>query len=108
MSTMVSETNGGEPVVAHDRIQIVDENLQRGFAQVPRPVLKAKGLSIKAKTVYILLLDYAWQDGSCFPGQPTMAEDLDVSIDSIQRALQELRAYRLVDWKQQGLNRPNV
>jgi len=91
-----------------DVIHIVDDNLRKGFAQVPRPVLKAKGLSVKAKLVYVLLLDYAWRDDSCFPGQPTMAADLDVSVDSVQRALQELKGYQLVDWKQQGLNRPNV
>ena len=28
-----------------------------------------KCLSIKAKFVYIALLDYAWQQGSCYPGQ---------------------------------------
>src|SRR5690242_16079137 len=89
-------------------IRIVDENLRQGFAQVPRPVLKAKGLSIKAKAVYILLLDYAWQQGSCFPGHDRLASDLDTSTDTIQRALTELKRYQLIDWKRQGLNRPNV
>ena len=89
-------------------IRIVDENLRQGFAQVPRPVLRARGLSIKAKTVYILLLDYAWQQGSCFPGHNRLADDLDVSVDTVQRALTELKRFGLVDWKRQGLNRPNI
>jgi len=89
-------------------IHITDENLQSGFAQVPRPVLKAKGLSVKAKLVYSLLLDYAWKDDHCFPGQDVLAYDLDISTDSVQRALQELREKKLVDWKQQGLNKPNI
>ena len=89
-------------------IHIVDENLSQGFAQVPRPVLRAKGLSIKAKIVYVALLDYAWQSGSCFPGQPKIAEDLDISVDSVQRALQELKQYQIIEWKQQGLNKPNI
>lgn len=89
-------------------IHITDENLQSGFAQVPRPVLKAKGLSVKAKLVYSLLLDYAWKDDHCFPGQDVLAYDLDISTDSVQRALQELRDKRLIDWKQQGLNKPNI
>ena len=92
----------------HDRIQVVDDNLRYGFAQVPRPVLKAQGLTLKAKAVYIALLDYAWQAGSCFPGQQRLAEDLDVSIDTVQRALGELRSFGLVDWERQGLNRPNI
>ena len=96
------------PNSSTDIIEIVDDNLRDGFAQVPRLVMKAQGLSLKAKAVYMLLLDYAWQKGSCFPGHPTLAEDLDVSIDTVQRALQELRKWKLIDWKRQGLNRPNV
>ncbi len=89
-------------------IRIVDENLRYGFAQIPRPVLRAKGLSLKAKVVYTILLDYAWNNDFVFPGQPTMAAELDTSVDTVQRALQELKAYGLVDWKQQGLNKPNI
>lgn len=92
----------------NDIIHIVDENLRQGFAQVPRPVLRAKRLSLKAKVVYIALLDYAWRNDSCFPGHQTLADDLDTSRDSVIRALDELRCYGLIDWKRQGLNRPNV
>jgi Helix-turn-helix domain len=91
-----------------DRIEFVDENLRHGFAQMPRPVLKARGLSFRAKCVYNLLLDYAWQTDSCFPGQERLAEDLDTSVDTIQRSLNELKAYGLIDWKRQGLNKPNI
>lgn len=91
-----------------DVIHIVDENLRQGFAQVPRPVLRAKGLSLKAKVVYIALLDYAWKDDRCFPGHQTLADDLDTSRITIIRALDELRRYQLIDWKRQGLNKPNI
>jgi hypothetical protein len=91
-----------------DTIEIVDENLKHGFAQLPRSVLKAKGLTFRAKLLYVALLDYAWQKGSCFPGHATLAEDLDTSHDTVRRALLELRDYGLVKWTQQGLNRPNV
>jgi hypothetical protein len=93
---------------APDTIEIVDENLRQGFAQVPRPVLRARGLSIKAKLVYIALLDYAWQKGSCFPGHATLADDLDTSIDTIQRSLSELQLFGLVGWKRPGLNKTNI
>ena len=96
------------PQAAHDVIHIVDENLRHGFAQLPRPVLRAKGLSDKAKLVYALLLDYAWRDGSCFPGQKTLATDLDCDDRTIRRALTELQEYELVDWKQRGLSQTNV
>ncbi len=91
-----------------DVVRIVDDNLRHGFAQLPRPVLRAKGLSPKAKLVYAALLDYAWQAGSCFPGQQRLADDLDVSIDTVQRALQELRDFQLVAWERRGLTKPNI
>jgi hypothetical protein len=40
-----------------DTIEIVDENLRHGFAQLPRSVLRAKGLSFRAKLLYVALLD---------------------------------------------------
>ncbi len=91
-----------------DEIRIVDENLKGGFVQLPRLVLRAKSLSVKAKLIYGMLLDYAWHDDRVFPGQERMADDLDVSLDSVQRALQELKTCQLIDYKRQGLNLPNV
>jgi hypothetical protein len=91
-----------------DEIRIVDENLKGGFVQLPRLVLRAKNLSVKAKLIYGMLLDYAWHDDHVFPGQDRMADDLDVSLDSVQRALQELKMCRLIDYKRQGLNLPNI
>jgi hypothetical protein len=79
-----------------DIIEIIDPNLRAGFAQVPRLVLRAKGLSNTAKLVYALLLDYAWQKGSCFPGQHQLAEDLDTTERTIRRALDELKQYGLI------------
>ncbi len=93
---------------SQDVIHIVDENLRHGFAQLPRPVLRARGLSDKAKLVYALLLDYAWREGSCFPGQLKLAEDLDTSDRTIRRALEELKGFQLIDWKQRGLSQTNV
>ncbi len=93
---------------AQDIIEILDPNLRLGFAQMPRPVLRAVGLSRNAKTLYALLLDYAWQDGSCFPGQSRLATDLDISVDTLKRDLDELRRYGLLNWKQRGMNQTNI
>ena len=93
---------------AKDRSTIVIENLKERYARVPRPVIKAKGLSFRAKCVYMLLLDYARENDTCFPSQEQLAEDLDTSVDTIQRALQELKDYGLIDWKRKGYNQPNV
>ncbi len=86
---------------------VVADNLQHGFVQLPRLVLRAKGLSLKAKLTYSLLLDYAWDKDTCFPSHETLATELDTSVDTVQRALHELRDFQLIDWQQQGANKPN-
>lgn len=40
---------------------------------------------------YAFLLMYAWQEGSCFAGQKTLAEDMGVSERQLQRYIYELR-----------------
>lgn len=89
-------------------IEILDPTLRHGFAQIPRQVLRAPGLSRNAKCLYALLLDYAWQEGSCFPGQPRLAHDLGVSDRTIRTDLDELRVFGLIAWKRRGLSLTNV
>src|SRR5919199_4237426 len=96
------------PNSSTDIIEIVDPNLRTGFTQVPRLILRARGLSNTAKLVYALLLDYAWQQGSCFPGQQQLAADLDTTERTIQRALTELRDYGLIAWQRRGLRQTHV
>lgn len=91
-----------------DKIEILDETLKGGFSATPRLVLRNPNLSRNSKTTYSLLLDYAWQTGSCFPGQQTLANDLGVSVRTVQRDLEELKKFGLIDWKQRGKNRTNI
>jgi hypothetical protein len=88
---------------------LVDRRKKLPFVLVERIILRSRRLSNNAKLLYLFLADYAGDEGSCFPGQPRLAADLQVkSVDTVARALHELRTVRLIDWKQQGLNRPNV
>jgi hypothetical protein len=88
---------------------IVDRRKRLPFVLVERVVLRARNLSNNAKLLYLFLADYAGEEGSCFPGQLRLARDLCFkSVDTVQRALNELRAYLLIDWKRRGLNKPNV
>src|SRR3954468_10741354 len=41
----------------------------KGYTQVPNHVLVSDRLSPGAKLTYAMLLKYAWQNDSCFPGQ---------------------------------------
>jgi hypothetical protein len=89
-------------------IVVLNEALKHGFTQLPRYVLKDKRLSFGARLTYAVLLSYAWQEDSCFPGQERMSRDLGTSDRSIRTFLSELKQYRYIDWKQQGLTKPNI
>ena len=55
-----------------------------------------------------MLLSYAWEKDSCFPGQEKMAEDLGISRQVINGYLQELKTYEYVSWERRGLGKTNV
>ncbi len=95
-------------VKEQNTIEILDESLKQGFTAIPRAILKSPKLSMQAKTLFALLLDYAWQKGSCFPGQERLAEDLNVHRNTISKHLLELKAFGFITWKQRGLNRTNI
>lgn len=82
-----------------DRIIVENEMLRAGFAALPYLVLRDTRLSVGARLSYAVLLMYAWQEGSCFPGQTRMAEDLDVSTRHLRRFLAELRDAGYVSWR---------
>ncbi len=49
-------------------LTVANAALRGGFVLLPRTLLHAPGLSRDAKLLYAVLLSYAWQQGSCFPG----------------------------------------
>ena len=91
-----------------ETIEILDTTLKQGFSQIPRTVLRASNLSMQAKTLYALLLDYAWQKGSCFPGQNRLGKDLGVHRNTIQKYLLELRDFGLIKWDRRGFKQTNI
>jgi DNA-binding transcriptional MocR family regulator len=91
-----------------DTLVIENEALRKGFTIIPNYVLSNPKLSFGARLTYTLLLSYAWQQGSCFPGQETLANDLQSDPRSIRRYLGELKAQGLIKVKQRGLRRTNV
>ena len=82
-----------------ERIVIENEMLRAGFAAFPYVVLRDVRLSVGARLAYAVLLMYAWQEGSCFPGQARMARDLGVSQRHLRRYLVELRQLGYISWR---------
>jgi ElaB/YqjD/DUF883 family membrane-anchored ribosome-binding protein len=89
-------------------IVIEDEALAQGFTQIPNTVLRRKDLSAGAKLTYMVLLSYAWEKGSCFPGQERLAEDIGAGKRSVIRYVQELQETGLLEIKRRGLGKTNV
>jgi hypothetical protein len=85
-----------------------DIALKHGYTLIPNIVLDDESISNNAQLVYLHLLKFSWGKGSCYPGHQKLAEKLKLSRRSIIRALQELKAKRLIDWKQRGLNKTNI
>ncbi len=89
-------------------IVVLNQALKHGFAQIPRYILCDKRLTPGARLTYAVLLSYAWQEGSCFPGQEKMASNLGVSRQMVNTYLNELRQHKYIDWERRGLGKTNV
>jgi DNA-binding MarR family transcriptional regulator len=95
-------------ILEKNTIVVLNEALKHGFAQIPRYVLQDKRLSFGARLTYAVLLSYAWQEGSCFPGQDRMAKDLGVSRQMVKRYLNELKDKKYISWARRGLGKTNI
>jgi len=95
-------------ILEKNTIIIESPALRQGFTQIPNYVFKDKHLSFGARVTYGILLSYAWQEGSCFPGQERICQDLGVSRQSLNQFLRELRRAKYIDWRRRGLGKTNV
>lgn len=87
-----------------DTIIIEDETLREGFTQIPNAIFRRRDLTPGAKLTYMALLSYAWQQGSCFPGQDKLAEDMGCSSRSVITYLKQLQDAGLLRVKRRGLS----
>ncbi len=53
--------------------------------------LYRSGLPSRAITVYLYLADRAGQQESCFPSVPTIARHTGLSVNTVRRAIQDLK-----------------
>lgn len=95
-------------IIEKHTIVVLNQALKHGFAQIPRYVLQDKRLSFGARLTYAVLLSYAWQEDSCFPGQDKMAADLGVSRRMVTDYLNELAKRKYITWERRGLGKTNI
>ena len=67
------------------KLNTADPVALHGFTQLPNFILRNPEVSIGAKTIYALLLSYAWHNDLCFPGQDRLAKDVGMGIASVNR-----------------------
>src|SRR5256885_14878054 len=89
------KVNSADPIALH------------GFTQIPNFILRNPELSANAKTVYSLLLSYAWHNNLCFPGQERMAEHMGAHVSTISRAITELEECSLIEIERRGQGKTN-
>ncbi len=92
----------------HNTIVVEDDLLKQGLTQVPNALLRWPGVTHGAKLTYALLLSYAWQLGSCFPGQEQLAQDLSVERKAVIRYLKELKDKQIIRVERRGMGKTNV
>ena len=109
MSQETGFTNFKDILARHTIIlQGADILSQKGFTQVPNHVLESSQISPGAKLAYTMLLKYAWQDDSCFPGQERLAEDMGVTDRSVRTYIQELTKCDFLTVQRRGQGKPNL
>ena len=89
-------------------LAVANTALRGGFVLLPRTLLHAPGLSRDAKLLYAVLLSYAWQAGSCFPGYARLQADLGCGINQVTKYLRELEGAGLVTRRRRGLGKTTL
>ena len=79
-----------EKIEQNMKLNTADPIARYGFTQLPNFILRNPELSANAKTVYSLLLSYAWHNDLCFPGQERLAEHMGAHVSTVSRAITEL------------------
>ena len=108
-SNNVNETEETElEPLEPDTLLVENEALRKGFTVIPNYVLRNPLTSLGARMTFTLLLSYAWQEGSCFPGQKRLARDLGIKERMVRYYLTELQKSGFIEAKRRGMGKTNV
>jgi predicted transcriptional regulator len=75
---------------------------------LPNWLLERTEISTLAKVVYARLAQFAGKDGRAFPTIETLANGVGVPKRNVDRALLELKKFKLIEVERRGLNKPNL
>lgn len=83
-------------------LRVENQALAKGFTLIPNAILRARGLSRDAKMLYGILLSYAWQTDSCFPGYDRLMEDMQCQSQALSKYIKELKDAQLIEVQRRG------
>lgn len=69
------------------------------FGKVNQDVMRDPGVTKNAKAVYALLCSYLGEKYYCYPSVSDMAASMNVSISTIDRAINELKTKGIIERK---------
>jgi len=77
------------------------------FVKVPRDLIRDRSISVAAKALAILLLDYGWAQGYTYLGDSRIKAELKLSDQELEAAAEELRLrYGLQRYRRQDFSLP--
>jgi len=86
-----------------------DPELAAGyFVQIRSDFMRSPAFKPLIKTLYIILLSYAAEGATAWPGQARLAGECAVSEPTLRTALGALRGAGLITIKRRGQGRPNL
>ena len=89
------------------KLNTIDPVALHGFTQIPNFILRDPNISIGAKTIYSLLLSYAWHNDLCFPGQDRLAKDVGMGLRASTASSKSLRVVRSSRLTRRGQGKTN-
>jgi hypothetical protein len=81
---------------------------RQGFVQLPRAILYNPKLTDSARLLYAILLDYAWNNDYCFPGQKALSDKTAWDERTVRRHMQTLLNTGLVTIQRRGQGKTNI
>lgn len=91
-----------DPRSGANTLRVENQALAKGFTLIPNVILRARGISRDAKMLYSILLSYAWQTDSCFPGYDTLMEDMQCGRPQVAKYIRELKDAGLIAVQRRG------
>ena len=94
-----------------------DEFSKKGYFSVPRALFRDSSVSTGGKIVYTALLDYAWvveiagfqqQKDEVNPSQQTIANNVGMTRQSVNKYIQELQRLKLIEVKRRGQGKSSI